>query len=650
LNRFAPALRRLRTVLAISLAALGLSFGGSGARAGASTTIARPPADPLSLDVAIEHLAELGGGASAVAVDAHYAYVGIGGYLVTIDVGDPATPRAVRSDELSAIAEGIAVKSGWAYVALGQDGMHVIDVTDPTVAPRSIISASDPAWDIALADRYAYVVAGAAVQVLDVSDPARPLKVANVALPAAAQRVVVAGGYAYVVADGLRVLDVRDPTAPKVVATYDVTTLDVAVAGHYGYVATGTGELQIIDLTDPTAPAQVGSVALDGESTTTVVVAGGLAYVGLGDDGLAIVEVAAPATPRVLSTLAGYPSPSSGHSGSRIAVAGGLAYVAAWESGLRIVDTTDLAAPREVGAFGEGFHASDVRIAGDYAYIAAFSGGLRVVDIGEPSAPRLVGALSGTPLNELFVADGYAYGADCCHLYVIDVTDPTQPRLVGQSEPLAGWPTEIVVEAGYAYVAAAYGGLQIFDVHVSSEPRLVSQFEVTALAVQLAGTHALVLDGRALQVIDVADPTTPRSAVTLKLPGWGWHLRLASHFAYVADEAYGLLEVVDISDPTQPVLVSTYQGHPVSELAVEDGAVYLVGGGQLRVIDVRVPTALRERRTYDHVRDCDAVVSRSGVVYLAMWTRGLVVLRVGAPPPPVPPNTLYLPSVQRSAS
>ena len=67
--------------------------------------------------------------------------------------------------------------------------------------------------------------------------------------------VAVAGGYAYV-ADynaGLQVIDVRNPAAPVRVGGYDTSgyAWGVAVAGGYAYVADDTAGLQVIDVANP---------------------------------------------------------------------------------------------------------------------------------------------------------------------------------------------------------------------------------------------------------------------------------------------------------------------------------------------------------------------------------------------------------------
>ena len=94
--------------------------------------------------------------------------------------------------------------------------------------------------------------------------------------------MAVAGHYAYTADsfDGLRVIDVANPAAPVKVGNYDTPgdAEDVAVAGHTAYVADGDSGLRVIDVTDPAAPVEVGFYDTPGDARG-VAVAGHYAYV-----------------------------------------------------------------------------------------------------------------------------------------------------------------------------------------------------------------------------------------------------------------------------------------------------------------------------------------------------------------------------------
>jgi len=96
----------------------------------------------------------------------------------------------------------LVVADHYAYIAAGDQGLRIIDVTDPT-APVEVGAFNPPsAWfaDIELVDNLAYI-AGGDVYIVDVSDSHNPVSVAVFDTPGSANGVSVVEDYIYV-ADG----------------------------------------------------------------------------------------------------------------------------------------------------------------------------------------------------------------------------------------------------------------------------------------------------------------------------------------------------------------------------------------------------------------------------------------------------------------
>ncbi len=89
---------------------------------------------------------------------------------------------------------------------------------------------------VAVQGDYAYVAAGAAMTVIDISSPSQPQQVGYYDTPGSALGVAVVGDYAYVAdsSAGLRVISVADPANPVEVGYYDTPgyAYGVAVAGE----------------------------------------------------------------------------------------------------------------------------------------------------------------------------------------------------------------------------------------------------------------------------------------------------------------------------------------------------------------------------------------------------------------------------------
>ena len=103
-----------------------------------------------------------------------------------------------------------------------------------------------------------------------------------------------------------------------------------------------------------------------------------------------------------------------------------------------------------------------------------------------------------------------------------------------------------------------------------------------AFSVAIAGDYAYVVDYYSLQVIDISDPSNPTFAGSYNKPGLAMGVAISGDYAYVGDE-YAGLQVIDISDPTNPTFAGNYDtpGHAL-DVAISGDYAY--------VADIHSPT------------------------------------------------------------
>jgi hypothetical protein len=286
-------------------------------------------------------------------------------------------------------------------------------------------AASVPADDVYVAGHYAYTISrNAGLRVLDISDPAAPQEIGALDVPGQASDIYVVGKYAYVaeepdwdqdcecsVGGGLRVIDVSDPAAPVKVGAYTGYGCSrVYVAGGHAYVGTDYSGLLVLDVSDPAAPVAVGVYDMR-DYVGGVYVAGNYAYVAWWQygtfgrhGGLRVVDISDPTTPREVGTHTS-PWPLVG-----IHVTGHYAYLAAENGGIRLLDVSDPATPVEVTAYDTPGYASEVHVSGRYAYVADQSGGLLILAL-EPVPTSASILTSGGSLTSSFDQTSYTFAA-----------------------------------------------------------------------------------------------------------------------------------------------------------------------------------------------------------------------------------------------
>jgi hypothetical protein len=180
----------------------------------------------------------------------------------------------------------------------------------------------DNTRDIFVEGKYAYVTAWSenSFSIFDVSDPTNIVEVGYVYDGFGASELsgpsglYIQGGYAYVGAtqdDALSIINISDPTNPEEVGSVKDDSVGgnahmlqypnrVVVAGGYAYVTSLDHGISVIDVSDPTSPvevtfindSEVGGTAPTLESPHGIFLSGGYAYVAsVSDNGLSVIDL-----------------------------------------------------------------------------------------------------------------------------------------------------------------------------------------------------------------------------------------------------------------------------------------------------------------------------------------------------------------------
>jgi hypothetical protein len=502
------------------------------------------------------------GYAFSIAVVDHRAYVADGDNgLHVIDISNPASPQVIGSVDTPGDAYGLTVADNRAYVADGGGGLQVIDIGNPA-NPQIIGSVDTPgtAWGVTVMGSRAYVADGSGgLQVIDVSNPASPQIIGSAnMLPGFAYGITVMGGRAYVAnyVTGLLVVDISNPASPQVIGSVDTPgyATGVTLAGSTAYVADGDNGLHVIDISDPANPQIIGSVDTPGTAWGVTVV-GDRAYVTDGYSGLQVINISNPASPQIIGSV-DTPGEAWG-----VTVAGDRAYVADYGSGLQVIDVSNPVNPQVTGWLDTPGHAYALTLVGSTAYVADGDNGLQVINISDPANPQIIGSVDtpGTAWG-VTVMGSRAYVADGSGgLQVIDVSNPASPQIIGSANMLPGFACGVTVVGDRAYVADGSGGLQVIDVSNPASPQIIGSVDTPGYAsgVTLAGNTAYVADGgTGLQVIDISDPANPQIIGSADTGDTAFGITVVGNTAYVADRTGGLM-IVPVPVEVSPVVVNS---------------------------------------------------------------------------------------------
>lgn len=581
------------------------------------TPTATPTNTPTPPPPLIELVGQMGGTVKAVAVAGNYAYVGVGLRLMILDITNPALPVVMGQNPLlPTVIEDVTIVGSLAYVAAGESGLHIINI----------------------------------------SSPGNPVRLGGYDTAGMARGISKVGNLAYVADgnNGLQIIDVTDPVNPLRRGGYDTNTeaWGVTVVGSLAYLANGGSLLQIIDVSDPANPWRRGGYDLpDYGQSQAVAVVGNLAYIADANNGLLIVDVANPANPVFRG---GYGTPDYARD---VAVAGNLAYVADYNQGLQIIDVTNPANPWRRGGYDTPGYAVGVALSSGLAYVADYDHGLHIIDVTTPANPWRRGGLDThwNYANGVAVAGNLAFVAHGSGgLQITDISDPVNP-LWRSDHDTPGYAYDVTVAGNLAFMAdGTTGGLRIVDVSNAVNPVWRGWYDTPGYAygAAVAGTMAYVADGGSgLQVIDVSSPTNPVWRGWYDTPDSAENIALAGNLAYIADR-YSGLQIIDISDPTQLSRRGSYDT-PGGALDIElaSNLVYIADGNSgLQIIDVSNPASPFRRGGYDTTGYTVDVAVAGNLAFIADTNNGVQIIDVSNPANPVWRGSYATPGYARGVS
>jgi hypothetical protein len=541
-----------------------------------------------------------------IELDGDFAYLAAS-YLEILDIRDPRHPKLINTPPVTA-DEGVEVVNGYAFI-VGYQHFGIVDVRDPfdTQLIQQYDTDADRVSDIQIVDNLAYILTSKSgrrdhLEILDVSTPTQPVSLGSYEELGWAHQLRVEDRFAYI-ADrtfGLQIVDVSQPQQPKLHGSYTSTTsypldiLNVELLEDRAYLATFTGLLEL-DIQDPSDP-----VLLHRHTqlvTSDVHVDGELLYVA-DIEGLFITRNASNA----FEVLHRYPSILSPVNMERV---GEHLYIAD-ENQLAVLDVSTPENPTLLAHYkpDANFSVRNFEIVEERVYLKV-ENTLHILDVSDPASPRFLGKITSPYLSFSFHVEGelvYLVGG----LYglwsetnegrwqIIDVSDPANPQLL-QDVSLPGAGMSITLYDGYAYLVYLVKRGEFGDTYKT-------------------------------QIVDVRDPTQAPLLNTLDTPIEG---------RVVGDELYSTnilgFTIFDLSTPLTPTLVGEYRSTSstrVTDIEVQEDLVYRSVLRTVEIVDVSDPSQPRLVSTLDAIANIDDIELAGDILYISRMWGGFLTMRL----------------------
>ena len=489
--------------------------------------------------------------------------------------------------------------------------------------------------------------------VIDASDPAHPRLVRSFRPTDAGniEFVGVAGNIAWLGGDRLIAVDLSDPLSPvertRFQPRFHIHDMALGVVGGRVLIVLRNGLLyQVLDVTEPDAPVYRGEFR--GQSGPTMAFAGDRLLLASGL--LEIYDLSDPDSPALLGQL------TLDDMARSMDYNNGIAFVVSEPDGLTMIDVSDPTTPSVLGRY-RATNAHFVRASGGVALLGATSAPdnlvVEVLDVRDPAEIAPIRSYPSTWTRGATLFGRHALLANARSLSqptsitTLDLSHPGGSAVLGEPwrSPVVIRP-DIAARGRFAFVVVSGRPDTLTVLEYPAAPDPGAPFVVATVnpqdvfeRMEIAGDLLVLQTVDSLEIWSIADPAAPARLSTTFVGGNPDSLAIEDGLVYVVDGGDNEFLVLDIADPSNPALLSATRG--LSLRGIDAAGPIIVGrsGRAVRVIDATDPAAPMLAGEYRSDQAIDAVLAHDHptlgpIAYVATAFR-LVTLGLADPTNPI---------------
>ncbi|HNT35038.1 MAG TPA: hypothetical protein PKH07_08580, partial [bacterium] len=355
--------------------------------------------------------------------------------LVVLDLSKPDKP--IERLRIGGSVTRIGF-SDHVLLACGSSGLCGFQITEQPFAATKVWSIPQLQYGSISASGNQAVHAAGNLTYLNKVESGTPEITACLGLLSSARSVAGRNGNTFVLGDdmGFRVFDDRSRKAPAAVASKPSTApRGITTDGTHLFLVDARDGLIILDTAQDGSWRAVGSLKCP-YPVDSVSVSGSVAYLSSKTAGFFVADISNPADPQLI----GMDTERTGNA-VRTMASDNLLFVASQRFGLKIYDRTDPSQPLFLSQLASGFSGNDLTLLGERVYLAAQGDystgqGLVAVDVGIPAKPQVLEvSYTVNPLSICTVGELLAVADDAEGVLIFD-TNGSSLKLVHRFDDL----------------------------------------------------------------------------------------------------------------------------------------------------------------------------------------------------------------------
>lgn len=183
-------------------------------------------------------------------------------------------------------------------------------------------------------------------------------------------------------------------------------------------------------------------------------------------------------------------------------------------------------------------------------------------------------------------------------------------------------PNNLDVKDDYVYMQDYIGSvytLVTIDVNNPDAPQLAGEYDSSAKDIFAKDTLVYILDNEDLKIVNLQDPLNPIPEGSLTLSDNALRICVSNGYAFIAGDGSYTLWIVDVSDCSNPQLVTsiTTACNYARDIVVQGNLLYLVCNQHMQIInvgDINNPAVVS---TYDEVTNATGICIKDNFAYIA---------------------------------
>ena len=285
-----------------------------------------------------------------------------------------------------------------------------------------------------------------------------------------------------------------------------------------------------------------------------------------------------------------------------------------------MADETNLGCPTQLGNIDLGLGPQVVTVVGNYAYIYDNNDDeLVIIDISDPSNPTQTSLFEvGRDTDDLIIQGNYLYFRDNNRdsLFVVDISDPNIPTIASKIEVEGALSEGIVLNGNYLYLANSNNTDNLEIINIADPLNPVSEDLSTISSrpdgVALLNNYVYTVSnsGDDLTVFDASTPNTLVEIANIYAGAGPRAITGSGDYIYIADLSEDKVRSYDVSNPSTPIVLDSINlTFGEGRMSIE-GDILLVQVDNIgfRVLDISDPTNLAVISTYSQEEPEDAVL------------------------------------------